>query len=376
MAQNVPFVDLVAQYQPIQDEVSRAVQQVLTQANFILGGEVTDFEQEFAAYCGTEYALGLDSGLSALQLALEAYGIGPGDEVIVPANTFIATAAAVTLVGARVVLADIIPGSYNIDPEKVESAVTPNTKAIIPVHLYGIPAEMDEILHIASRHKLIVLEDACQAHGAYYKGKRVGSVGHAAAFSCYPAKNLGAAGDAGILVTNDPQIADRVWAMRNYGQKEKYHHITTPYNHRMDTLQAAILRVKLQSLDKWNMQRAERAVLYNQLLSESGVITPSVPGSSVAVWHLYVVRSIERNKLKAYLTQQGIETGLHYPIPIHLQPFYQSLGYRRGDFPVTEEYTQTILSLPMYAELPIESIEYVARTIRDFMDASAAAVAV
>ncbi|MBI5667924.1 MAG: DegT/DnrJ/EryC1/StrS family aminotransferase [Chloroflexi bacterium] len=367
MLQKVPFVDLVAQHQPIQDEVNRAVMAVLTKANFILGSEVEQFEQEFAAYCGTPHAVGVDSGLSALKLALEAYGIGPGDEVIVPANTFIATAAAVTFTGAKVVLVDIRPNSYNLDPERVEAAITPRTKAIIPVHLYGTPAPMDEIMDIARRHNLIVIEDACQAHGAYYQDKRAGSLGHAAAFSFYPAKNLGAAGDGGILVTNDEQVAEKVRAMRNCGQKEKYHHITTPYNHRLDTLHAAVLSVKLRRLDGWNEARGERARLYNRLLVGSGVVTPEVPANTVPVWHLYVIRAANRDGLKDYLAERGISTALHYPIPIHTQPFYQNLGYREGDFPITEQYAKQILSLPMYAELPLEAVEYVADAIQHYV---------
>lgn len=242
----VPFLDLKAQHQPIQEEINTAIQSVFARTAFILGEEVQQFEREFAAYCNVDHAVGVDSGLSALKLALEAFGIGAGDEVIVQANTFIATAAAVTFVGATVVLVDVEPDSYNIDPELIEAAITPRTKAIIPVHLYGIPADMDRICDIARRHNLIVIEDACQAHGAYYKGQRVGSFGDAAAFSFYPGKNLGAAGDAGILVTNNAEIAESVRAMRNCGQREKYNHVTSPYNNRMDTLHAAILSIKLK----------------------------------------------------------------------------------------------------------------------------------
>lgn len=376
MFQKVPFIDLVAQHQPIQDEVNRAVQAVLTKANFILGSEVEQFEREFAAYCGTQQAVGVDSGLSALKLALEAYGIGPGDEVIVPANTFIATAAAVTFAGARVVLVDIRPNSYNLDPGRVEAAITPRTKAIIPVHLYGIPADMDEIMDIARRHNLIVIEDACQAHGAYYKGKRAGFIGHAAAFSFYPAKNLGAAGDGGILVTNDAEVAEKARAMRNCGQKEKYVHVTTPYNHRLDTLHAAVLSIKLPHLDNWNEARQERALLYNRLLETSGVITPAQPADTVPIWHLYVVRAENRDGLKNHLAERGIGTALHYPIPIHMQPYYQNLGYREGDFPITEQYAKQILSLPMYAELPLEAVEYVAESIQKYVSETQAALPV
>jgi dTDP-4-amino-4,6-dideoxygalactose transaminase len=363
---SVPFVDLKAQYAPIMDEINQAIAGVLSKTNFILGDEVQKFEQEFADYCGTKYAIGVDSGLSALKLALEAYGVGAGDEVIVPANTFIATAAAATFVGARVVFVDIQPDTYNIDPDLIEAAITPNTKAIIPVHLYGIPADMDRIMEIAERHNLIVIEDACQAHGAYYKGKRVGSLGHAAAFSCYPGKNLGAAGDAGILVTNDAEVVERVKAMRNCGQREKYVHVTSPYNHRLDTLQAAVLRVKLPHLDSWNAARGEHAAQFNELLAGTDVVTPATPENTTSVWHLYVIRAEQRDALKDYLASKGIATGLHYPIPLHLQPYYEHLGYKEGDFPVTEAYARTILSLPMYAELSREDVEFTAQAIKQF----------
>jgi len=364
---NVPFVDLQAQHRPIMDEVNRAIQRVIENAHFVLGEDVAAFESEFAAYCGTQYAIGVDSGLSGLELALRAYGIGAGDEVIVPANTFIATAAAVTFTGAKPVLVDIRPDAYNIDPDQIEAAITPRTKAIIPVHLYGIPADMDAIMAIAHKHNLIVIEDACQAHGAYYKDRRAGSIGHAAAFSFYPAKNLGATGDAGIVVTNDAQIADQIKAMRNCGQREKYYHITLPANHRLDTIQAAVLRIKLKHLDSWNVARQQHAALFNDLLKDSGVITPATPAGTQPVWHLYVVRTDDRDELKNHLAKLGIGTGIHYPVPIHLQPYYENLGYREGDFPVTERYAKQILSLPMFAELTPEAVAYVANAIKQFV---------
>jgi dTDP-4-amino-4,6-dideoxygalactose transaminase len=365
----VPFLDLKAQHQPIQAEIDAAFHSIFARTAFILGDEVAQFEREFAEYCNVEFAVGVDSGLSALKLALKAYDIGPSDEVIVPANTFVATAAAVTFVGAQPVLVDIEPGTYNIDPEQIEAALTPRTKAIIPVHLYGIPADMTRIWEIAQRHGLIVIEDACQAHGAYYHEKRAGSLSHAAAFSFYPGKNLGAAGDAGALVTSDPVVAERVRSMRNCGQREKYHHVTAPYNHRMDTLHAAVLSIKLRHLDDWNVARRTHAELYNELLSDLDVITPAVPADTVPVWHLYVIRAEERDALKAHLEAKGIGTGLHYPIPIHLQEFYQSLGYGAGAFPVTEDYAQRILSLPMYPEMSREAVEYVSEAIREFITA-------
>jgi dTDP-4-amino-4,6-dideoxygalactose transaminase len=370
----VPFLDLKAQHQPIQEEINAAMQNVFARTAFILGEEVQQFEREFAAYCNVDHAVGVDSGLSALKLALEAFGIGEGDEVIVQANTFIATAAAVTFVGATVVLVDVEADSYNIDPELIEAAITPRTKAIIPVHLYGVPADMDRICDIAKRHNLIVIEDACQAHGAYYKGQRVGSFGDAAAFSFYPGKNLGAAGDAGILVTNNAEIAESVRAMRNCGQREKYNHVTSPYNNRMDTLHAAILSIKLKHLDDWNAARREHAARYAELLAGANVVIPTASDDVVPVWHLYVIRSEQRDQLKDHLASKGIATGLHYPIPLHLQPYYQDLGYKLGDFPITERFADQILSLPMYAEMTDEAVAYVAEEIREFVTATQAEV--
>jgi dTDP-4-amino-4,6-dideoxygalactose transaminase len=363
----VPFVNLQAQHQPLQAEINAAMSRVFANTSFVLGEEVHKFEEEFAQYCGTSYAVGVDSGLSALKLALEAFGVGAGDEVIVPANTFIATAAAVSFVGARPVFVDVKPDTYNIDPDKIEAAITFRTKAIIPVHLYGIPADMDEIMALANKYNLVVIEDACQAHGAYYRGKRIGSLGHAAAFSFYPTKNLGAAGDGGALVTHDEKIAARIGAMRNCGQKEKYVHVDTPYNHRLDTLQAAVLRIKLRHLDEWNALRRQKATLYNRFLNGSGVVTPVAPNYTIPVWHLYVVRVANRAGLQAHLKDQDVGTALHYPLPLHLQPYYQSLGYQRGDFPVTEAYADQIVSLPMFPEISEEQLEYVAEAVKAFV---------
>jgi len=299
-------------------------------------------------------------------LSLRALGIGPGDEVIVPAHTFIATAAAVTFAGARPILVDVDPATYNIDVAQVEAAITPRTRAIIPVHLYGLPAAVDAIMSLADRHDLAVIEDACQAHGAYYKGRRVGSLGHAAAFSFYPTKNLGGCGDAGMVVTGDAGVAEQVRAMRNCGQKAKYIHELPPFNHRLDTLQAAILRVKLRYLDQWNEARRRNAALYTKLLTGSGIVTPVEDPDSVHVYHLYVVRTPRRDGLQAYLREQGIGTAIHYPVPIHLQPFYAGNGFRRGQFPVTEGLCDEILSLPMFPEMTAEQIKYVADRVLDF----------
>jgi len=362
----VPFVDLTAQYAAVGAESMRVADRVLRDAEFILGRDVDSFEDEFARYCECRHGVGVDSGTSALELALRAYRIGPGDEVIVPANTFIATALAVTCAGATPILADIDPLTYTLDVSRLEAAVTPRTRAVMPVHLYGQPADMDPILDIARRRGLVVIEDACQAHGARYKGRRVGSLGHAAAFSFYPSKNLGACGDGGMVVTNDPDAAGSLRMLRNYGQVRKYHHAVLGFNRRLDNLQAALLRVRLKYLDEWNDSRRRRAEIYGRLLG-SAVVTPAVADYAEAVWHLYVVQTENRDSLQEVLNERGIATGIHYPIPIHLQPAYRGLGYRKGDFPVTERISDRILSLPMYPELSMAAVEEVASAVRAFV---------
>ena len=363
---NVPFVDLKAQYRLIAQEVNQEIGRVLENTDFILGKNVELFEQEFADYCGASFGVGLDNGTSALELALRAYGIGAGDEVITVANTFIATASAIAFTEAKPVLVDIDPHTYNIEIGAIEQAITSRTKAIIPVHLYGQPADMDPIMELARARGLIVIEDACQAHGASYKGRRVGPIGDVGCFSFYPAKNLGGYGDGGMLVTNNKEIANRVRMLRNYGQKEKYHHLFIAYNRRLDTLQAAVLRVKLKRLDDWNQARRKNAQLYNQLLTNVEVIRPEEASYAKHVYHLYIIRVQDRDGLQKYLQLKGISTGIHYPIPIHLQEAYQYLGYQRGDFPITEEYAKEMLSLPMYPELTEEQIQYVTQAINDF----------
>ncbi len=364
---NIPFVDLQSQYQSIKDEADAAVLGVMERGDFILGGAVGEFEQEFAAYCDVEHCIGVDSGYSALELILRAYNIGPGDEVIAPANTFVATVFAISNTGAKPVLVDCHPESYNIDPAKIEAAITVRTRAIMPVHLYGQSADMDPILELAARHRLYVVEDAAQGHGGRYKGKRTGSLGHAAGFSFYPGKNLGAYGDGGAVVTNDPELADRVRMLRNLGMKVKYHHEIKGFNNRLDTMQAAVLRVKLPRLDDWNAERRRAAATYNDLLSELPIVTPVVAPEIEHVYHLYVIRTHNRDELMKRLDSAGIASGLHYPIPIHLLPAYAELGYKRGDFPVTESYADEIVSLPIYAELTDEQIAQVVQTIRDFV---------
>ncbi len=364
--QQVPFVDLSAQYNVISEEINAAIAQVLRQNDFILGKAVGQFEEEFASYCEARYAVGVDSGTSALELALRVFGIGPGDEVITTANTFIATTLAISYTGATPVLVDADPKTYNMDVACLEEALTERTKAVIPVHLYGQPADMGPILGVARKHSLIVIEDACQAHGARYKGKRVGTLGDAAAFSFYPGKNLGAYGDGGAVVTNDEHVADSLKMLRNYGSREKYVHDVKGFNRRLDTLQAAVLRVKLKYLDQWNAARREHAREYERRLAGSNIITPKAADYAEPNWHLYVILAQQRDALKRELAQQGIATGIHYPIPIHLQAAYPELGYPPGKFPVAERAAREGLSLPMYAELTLEQIEKVISAVRNF----------
>ncbi|MEM7131342.1 MAG: DegT/DnrJ/EryC1/StrS family aminotransferase [Chloroflexota bacterium] len=367
---NVPFVDLKAQYQSIRKDVNVAVLDIMQRADFILGQSVADFEDAFAEYCETDYAIGVDSGYSALELIMLAYEIGPGDEVITAANTFIATALAISNCGAKPVLVDMDPETYNIDPTKIEAAITPATKAILPVHLYGQPADMEAITAIARKHNLFVFEDACQAHGARYNGRRTGSLGNAAAFSFYPGKNLGAYGDGGAVTTNDPDIAERIKLLRNLGQTVKYHHAIKGKNNRLDTLQAAVLKVKLPELDSWNQGRQKAADIYAEELVGLPITLPSKPSNVEHVYHLYVICTENRDELQTRLNEAGIASGLHYPIPIHLQPAYAELGYKTGDFPVTEQYASKILSLPIYPELTEEKISYVANTVSEFIGES------
>jgi dTDP-4-amino-4,6-dideoxygalactose transaminase len=360
----IPFVDLGAQHAELANEINAAIAGVVQRGDFILGNAVAAFEEEFAAYCETKAAIGVDSGLSALELLLRAYGIGPGDEVITQANSFIATALAISSVGATPVLVDCQPDTYLIDVNQIEQAITPRTRAIIPVHLYGQIAEMDKIMVLADRHHLIVIEDACQAHGARYQGRRAGSFGHGAAFSFYPAKNLGALGDGGMAVTNDPKIAEYIRLLRNYGSVQKYHHEVCGFNRRLDTLQAAVLRIKLRYLDQWNAARREHAQRYTELLRDTPVHCPVVLPNSEPVYHLYVIRTAQRALLQQALQANNIATGIHYPVPIHQQEAYRSLGLGAGSYPVTEQYASEILSLPMYAELGAAAIERVVATIQ------------
>jgi dTDP-4-amino-4,6-dideoxygalactose transaminase len=368
----IPFVDLQAQYQTIAPEINAAIQGVLDRSDYVLGNEVRLFEDDFAKYIGTAHALSVGSGLDALQLALRAYGIGPGDEIITAANTFIATALAIVAVGAKPVLAEMDPTTYNIAPAAIEASITSRTRGIMPVHLYGQPADMEPILAIAKKHNLLVIEDAAQAHGAKYAGKRAGAWGHAAAFSFYPGKNLGAYGDGGIITTNDAAIAEKIRYLRNYGQKVKYEHVVAGTNSRLDTIQAAILRVKLRYLDRWNAQRNEHAAAYSAALADGSFVLPKVAENRSHIFHLYVLQVENRAAIQEFLNQHGIATGIHYPIPIHLQEACRHLGYRRGDFPLTEQASARILSLPMFPELTAQQresiVEALLQSSRDFAE--------
>jgi dTDP-4-amino-4,6-dideoxygalactose transaminase len=357
------FVDLRRQYLSISDEIDAALLETVASGHYILGEEVARFEEEFAAYCGTRHCVGVSSGTAAIGLALDAVGVGEGDEVIVPANTFIAGVLAVLRVGARPVLVDCDEATATLDPERVASAVGSRTRAILAVHLYGQPAEVDPLLELCERHDLVLVEDACQAHGARYEGRRVGSLGRVAAFSFYPSKNLGAYGDGGAVTTDDDGIARRIRLLRDLGQAGKYEHVLAGWNDRLDTIQAAVLRVKLRHLDRWNARRRRHAAEYDDALARLDVRTPQAGPWAEPVWHLYVIRSERRDELRAALRAEGIETGLHYPLPLHLQPALADLGYSRGDFPVTEAWADELLSLPMFPELERSEIELVAGAV-------------
>jgi dTDP-4-amino-4,6-dideoxygalactose transaminase len=359
----IPFVDLKAQYLSIKDEIDSAVLKVLESTQFVLGNEVTALEEEFANYCDADYGVAVNSGTSALHLALLAVGIRPGDEVITVPFTFVATVAAIDYVGAKPVFVDIDPVSYTIDVTKIEQAITEQTKAILPVHLYGQPADMEVILEIARRYNLAVIEDAAQAHGAEYKGQRTGSMGDIGCFSFYPGKNLGAYGEGGMVVTNNPEYLRTIRMLRDWGQERRYHHVLKGYNYRMDGIQGAILRVKLRYLDQWTEARRANALQYDALLADSGVEIPSVMPYSHHVYHIYAVRFPQRDTLQQKLHTLEIQTGIHYPIPVHLQPAYADLGYQLGDFPNSEAVANEVLSLPMYAELSREQLEIVSSAV-------------
>jgi dTDP-4-amino-4,6-dideoxygalactose transaminase len=363
---NIPLVDLKAQYRAHAEEFNAAVRAVMERGDFILGREVGAFEEEFAAFCQAGFAIGVATGTDALELGLRACDIGSGDEVITAPNSFVASASAISFAGAAPVFADIDPRTYTLDPVAVEAAITHRTKAILPVHLYGQPADMDSIRALAKRYGLKVIEDACQAHGAEFAGRRVGSLGHLAAFSFYPGKNLGAYGDGGAVTTNDPEIANRLKMLRNYGQRAKYHHDFLAFNSRLDTMQAAILRVKLRYMEAWNAQRREAAALYDRLLAARGIAPPYVAPEVGHVFHLYVVRSERREEIVQGLNAQGIGAGIHYPIPIPLQKAYRALGHLPGDFPNAEAACREVFSLPMFPEITPAQIEAVCDAVAAF----------
>lgn len=361
----IPFLDLKAQHRALKSDIMEAVGRVLDSCQFALGNEVAAFEEEFAAYAGVKLAAGVNTGTSALHLALLAAGIGPGDEVITVSHTFMATVSAVRYAGAKPVLVDVDPAGYTMDPKLVEGAITKRTKAIIPVHLYGQTADMDPILEIAKRHDLIVIEDACQAHGAEYKGRRAGSMGHMAAFSFYPGKNLGACGEGGALVTSDPELMKRAKMLRDWGQEKRYHHVLEGYNYRMDNIQGAILRIKLRHLPAWTEARRAHAARYRELLAGSKVTAPAEMPYAKHVYHIYAVLTKDPAALHTALGDRGIATGFHYPIPVHLQPCFAHLGVARGSLPVTEKIAAEELSLPMFAELTDDQIREVAAAAKE-----------
>ncbi|MBU4312606.1 MAG: DegT/DnrJ/EryC1/StrS family aminotransferase [Candidatus Omnitrophica bacterium] len=357
----VDVFTLKKQYEVIKDEIKGSIEKVMQSGGFIIGEDVKLFEKEFAAYCSVKHGAGVNSGTDALFLACLACGIGKGDEVIVMPYTYIATVLAISMAGATPVFVDIDEKTYNVDVSKIEKAITKKTKAILPVHLYGHPADMDPLMEIAKRHNLKVIEDCAQAHGALYKNKKVGSFGDVACFSFYPTKNLGAFGDAGMILTNSEDIKERLLLLRDYGRKDRYEHILKGYNSRLDTLQAAILRVKLKHLDKWNDIRRQNAALYTKLFKEkkADMILPYESSYVRHVYHLYVVRIKNRKGVMEGLAEKGVRTLIHYPIPIHLQEAYRDLSYKKGDFPISEKCCEEILTLPMYPELPAKDIKYV-----------------
>ena len=361
---SIPFLDLDRLHQSIREPLDATYHRVLNSGWFIMGSELEAFETEFAQYCEVKHCIGVGNGLEALHLLLQAYDIGPGDEVIVPSNTFIATWLAVSQCGAKPIPVEPNIDTYNIDPEKLDRAITNKTRAIIPVHLYGQPAEMDSIIARASQHNLVVIEDAAQAQGARYKGHHTGSLGHAAATSFYPGKNLGALGDAGAILTNDEIIAKKVRQLRNYGSTLKYQHDLAGYNSRLDEMQAAFLRVKLAMLDEGNINRRKIAAQYSKLLTNTNIILPHVSKHTEPVWHLYVIRSKQRDALKTYLEQQGISTVIHYPIPPHKQKCY--LEYKDAPLTIAESLANEVLSLPLFPGLENREVSYIANAVLNF----------
>lgn len=369
MTESIPLVDLQAQYSAIQKEIDGAMRRVVESAQFIMGPDVAAFEAEYAAWCNVPYCVGVGSGTAALELSLRVLGVGPGDEVITVAHTFIATAEAISATGAKPVFVDIDPLTYTLDPDAFAAAITAQTRAVIPVHIYGQPADMTRISAIAQQHGIAIVEDAAQAHGATWEGTRAGGFGDAACFSFYPGKNLGAYGDAGAVTTRRQDVATQVRSLRNHGRRTKYLHDQIGFGHRIDTLQAAILRAKLPFLHDWTQARRALAARYNELLTNTEVVLPYVAPAADPVWHLYVIRTAQRDEMLKQLERQGISAGVHYPVPLHLQPAYAELGYQLGSLPVTEAVAASCLSLPLYPEMSESQQERVASSVRHFMEA-------
>jgi dTDP-4-amino-4,6-dideoxygalactose transaminase len=362
----VPFLDLKSHHAPLRSEFNRAIQEVIDEGAFAGGPFVARFEADFAAYCDCPHAIGVGSGTEALWLSLLALGIGPGDEVITVPNTFMATAEAISYCGAKPVFADVDERTYTMDPAALEKAITPKTRAIIPVHIFGQPADMDPIMEVARRHGLFVVEDACQAHGAEYKGRKVGTLADAACFSFYPGKNLGAFGEAGAIVTDNPELQAQIRILREHGQIRKYHHTMIGWNCRMDGIQAAVLRIKLRHLEKGNELRRSHAAQYDRALSGiQGVVTPAHSAFVRHVYHVYAIRVRNRDEVMRVLTEQGIGSGVHYPVPVHLQEAYRRLGYVRGAFPIAEQCAAEFVSLPMFPELTPEQVEIVIQGVKE-----------
>jgi len=366
---NVPFLNLKIQYKEIEKEVVPMVTEAMSNAAFIGGPQVTGFETEFAAFCDSKFCIGVNSGTDALRFALMAIGVGAGDEVITVPNTFIATTEAISQVGATPVFVDVLKDTSEMDPSLIEGKISKKTKAIIPVHLYGQTVDMDPIMQTAKKHNIAVIEDACQAHGALYKGKKAGSMGVAGCFSFYPGKNLGAYGEAGAVVTQDKEIDKKIRMIRDHGQEQKYYHAIEGYNGRLDAIQAGVLRIKLKRLQSWNDSRRQNAKYYNEQLSGvKGVTLPVEADFAKAIYHIYAIHLDDRDGLQKFLTDKGIGTGLHYPVPLHLQKAYAHMGYKEGSLPVSESLSKRLLSLPMFPELTREEIKYVCDCVKEYMD--------
>lgn len=359
------MVDLKAQYHAIEDEIDAKIKEIIHSSHFIIGNNVTEFEKEIAAYYATKHAIGVASGTDALHLAILACGIGKGDEVITTPFTFIATAEAITYTGARPVFVDIDEKTFNIDVKKIKKAVTKKTKAILPVHLFGLSADMEKIKELAAEYKLKIIEDCAQSFGAVYKGKKTGAIGDAGCFSFFPSKNLGCYGDGGMVITNDDNMAEKIGILRNHGQKVRYYHSVIGYNSRLDEIQAGILRIKLKRIDEYNKKRRENARLYTEKLKGVNIITPSEPDGYYHVFHQFSIRTSKRDSILNGLTEAGIASAIYYPVPLHLQESYKDLGYKKGDFPVSEAVASDIISLPMYPELTAGQIDEVCKTIKE-----------